>query len=147
LSTDTAFDTYDIEHSLEHRFEIAANEGLCIVVPNDRTLQLDFDSDESYEWLWLSKNLSNLHVHFDVAKIVTTVSKSGNKHVHITLNQSLDTPTRIALQAVLGSDPVREFLNIARHLKGIKDPVVFFEKPDAQPIVKFAAPPASMEHL
>ena len=35
---------------------------------------------------------------------------------------------RIALQAVLGSDRMREFLSLYRHLNGDTDPTLFFEK-------------------
>lgn len=53
-------------------------------------------------------------------------SRGGNIHVMLTLGRDLDPITRIALQSMLGSDPMRELLNLRRVLCGADDPIALF---------------------
>ncbi len=43
---------------------------------------------------------------------LVTVSKSGNSHIYYRINRALDYKEAAALQAALGSDPVKEALTI-----------------------------------
>lgn len=53
-------------------------------------------------------------------------SHGGNTHVVLTLYRKLSPQARIALQAVLGSDPIRELLNLVRVENGCRDPIALF---------------------
>jgi hypothetical protein len=119
----------------------AVKDGLLIVEPDDKTLQLDFDTPEQWD-KFLSHRLSWFLKFFPVVRVWWTASKSGNKHVYITLLEPQPLERRVALQAVLGSDPTREFLNLMRVFNGMTEtgnlPVVLFETPEAVEIVIYA---------
>jgi hypothetical protein len=107
----------------------AREQNLDIVEANERTLQLDFDTDEAYQ-AFITQHCGRLLNFVEVDRIYSTVSRSGHKHVYIELPKPVELPYRIAMQAALGSDPVREFLNLMRAVDGISSPVILFEKKD-----------------
>jgi hypothetical protein len=115
----------------------AVKEGLLIVEADDYTLQLDFDSEEQWD-AFINFRLGHLLTFKVVARVWWTASKSGNKHVYVKLLTPLDVTERIALQAAMGSDPTREFLNLMRVHNDTDKPVLLFEKPDVVEIVVYA---------
>jgi hypothetical protein len=124
---------------LEVALHKAAKEGLAIATATDTMLQLDFDTEEAYDE-FLNVEASRLILMFKVKRIIVTESRSGNKHVYVHLNQSLPAFARIALQAALGSDRKREFMNVIRESqmndgKG----VLLFETLSTEPVVIYAA--------
>lgn len=54
-------------------------------------------------------------------------SKGGNTHCIVYLSDELDIGIRLAWQAALGSDPVREALAIKRLHDGIEEPSMLFQ--------------------
>lgn len=54
-------------------------------------------------------------------------STSGNTHIMLTLSRDLTLHERIAIQAMLGSDPMRELLNLRRVWCGAEDPIALFK--------------------
>ena len=131
-------DTYDVSLAAEE----AAEKVDCVVeYPGPNQLQLDLDSEESYQLF--QKRLVEFEQHsmFGV-EITIRPSKSGLPHRHVLLTLTdkdgkpvvLDEWQRIALQAVLGSDLIRETLNAWRLLRGEPSPSRLFrpkEDPNA----------------
>lgn len=105
----------------------AKENDLRIVVPTARELFIDIDSEEDYKIF--SKQFYLLTQFGLVYKDYRlTTSKSGNKHVVVTLLNPITPTERILLQAVLGSDRTRELLSYIRIRKGDPTPTIFFEK-------------------
>ena len=138
----------------------AAKTGLIVDYPDDYTLQLDIDTEDGLarlkDYLPMVESLckqlvppnkftANAVSGFDgwcgtlLPRI--TLSKSGNKHVRITLPISVGPLERIALQAMLGSDPKREILSVFALRDGETTPTVLFEKPDYESTVIAASKP------
>ena len=53
--------------------------------------------------------------------------RPGRHHVVVTMPRPVSPMERIALQAILGSDPIREMLSWFRIERGIEEPTIFFE--------------------
>lgn len=129
-------------------FAKAISDGFQVLVPTSSQLQLDIDRQwPSYLVLPESENgnivsaiihghqkkpsqvLDRFLMELEVIKWQAWKSASGNSHVVLTLNRDLDIDKRIAMQAILGSDPMREFLNLRRVLCGAEDPIALFKPP------------------
>jgi hypothetical protein len=119
--------------------EAAAAKVMCsVVVAKDNELQLDIDSDAAYESFQ----------HFYHVKLATRFkeglaveewpSKSGKRHVVVTLPQAFSVPERIAMQSQGGSDVGREFAALACHWDGSLHPVLLF-----RPLMKYEAVPVA----
>lgn len=116
-------------------FAQAAERSCEVVIADDRTLQLDIDNDDDYSFFMsafprLQKYVGVVdpYPENDWANPWTEwKSRSGNRHITITLAKPLDVTTRIMLQACLGSDRVREILNYARFLSGEPKAVLLFK--------------------
>lgn len=106
---------------------VSSKLGLFVVIPQDDELVLDIDAgmqvnervyqvlvDDSY--LFDHHGLERLH----------TVSKSNNLHVYLKLRCEFGPGERIAMQAALGSDPMKEMLS-ALTLQSSKVPIAMFE--------------------
>lgn len=107
----------------------AQARGQVAVVPKENELFIDIDNLHSLERFYkalvaLSRNDN------DAFDVTIRSSKSGGVHFHIvvTLRRDVSTLERIALQAALGSDPVREIISLARIRAGNPNPTVFFEE-------------------
>lgn len=53
-------------------------------------------------------------------------SRNGNLHIEVTLRDRLPFEERVGLQAMLGSDPVREALSLKRAHEGQTEPSILF---------------------
>jgi hypothetical protein len=115
----------DIPIESDLAFEEAHKLDLEVRVADDFTLQLDLDSDEAYlQW---RKYEGRMRAHYGMESFEETLSRNGNRHVYIKLQNALKAPERIALQACLGSDPTREFLSLKRWLNNDPNPILLFE--------------------
>lgn len=94
-----------------------------------RELQLDIDSAEA-----LANFRDRLSLLEQIAEVDSwTISESSTAnhwHVRVFLKRKMSTLARIALQAALGSDPIREMINVGRVLRGAPFPIVLFERFD-----------------
>ncbi len=133
------------EHLRDETFKRAKADGLEIVLPTSVQIQLDIDSPWTLESPRTAMGESRGDVH-RLRKIIgcniklldrisleigidywsAWRSRNGNTHVMITLWCGLDVTERIALQALLGSDPMRELLNLRRVLCRAEDPIALF---------------------
>ena len=108
----------------------ASERGQQIVRPGFRDLFLDLDGQADYDFLVdRLDHMSGVALNLEVVHIGP--SRSGKPHLHVYLRASRDLSDieRIALQACLGSDRVREFLSLMRIWEG-GEGTTFFENPD-----------------
>lgn len=112
-------------HDLE---QLAESKGMKIIFPEDDELFIDIDSIEGL--VQFNKQLEVLKSNYgsDISAKITE-SKSGMPHCHIIvkLPWNVNQSERIALQAILGSDPLHELLCLMNHIKGYEKAVLFFE--------------------
>ena len=112
------------EESIQHarRFNLVAD------VAEDNELQLDLDTPEQEE----QYRRMRPHVEdvYPIEDVIETPSKSGHTHVRIYTAYPLSVEERIALQAILGSDPKKELCSLRRWLAGDQIPILLYEKPE-----------------
>lgn len=109
------FASYDAEREPE---EVAQGLKLRAVFPKPNELFLDFDTQKQWEDFSRKAEI----VMRSLPSFVYTVawSKSGEPHRHVTctIGRDVSPLERVALQAILGSDPIREALTYVRIRKG-----------------------------
>lgn len=111
----------------------ARDRGLVVVEPDVNELFVDIDSEAAFTLLNAQVALlTRTGVPLEIQLV--TPSKSGlpNRHVYLICPGDFLNPyKRIALQALLGSDPHREALSLARLEARTERPAtIFFEAPD-----------------
>lgn len=108
------------------------SEGYKVVYPESYELFIDIDSEEQYEVFQRSMDCvyRNELLSQMIANVKEAPSASGfpKRHVTIMLVHEVCPLERIALQAVLGSDPIRELLSIQRYYLDDPCPTIFKEK-------------------
>lgn len=118
---------YDCLEARELQIEELRASGCTISYPRDDELFIDIDDSDQYTtFLSAIRTVQRYHeVVYDV-----TPSKGGlpRRHIRVTMPFSLTVESRIAWQAVLGSDPMRELISIIRASKDIPNPTIFAEK-------------------
>jgi hypothetical protein len=112
----------------------AQRRGCMIVLPREDELFIDIDREEDLAWferaVWkLAETRSILwEVH------PSPSGEPGHYHAVVVFyaqhEPALDPMERIALQAALGSDRMRELLSIDRIACSEKEPTLFFETPE-----------------
>lgn len=126
-------------------FTKAKVDGLDIVIPLPTQLQLDLDVPWTNKSDYVdgfvpvlnimvpggkasraNKVLDRLLERMAIVKWEAWKSNGGNCHVMLTLASELDPTSRVALHAILGSDPMREMLNLSRIMCGAEDPIALF---------------------
>lgn len=121
-------DEYNWEMAAE---EAAAKRGQVVVRPLPNQLQLDLDSR-----LLKNEALDRMDA-FDILHswaLIESSKTEGHFHITITFPDRVFTePERIAYQFALGSDPVRERLNLMRFHHGCPDPSRLFKTPPPPP--------------
>jgi len=118
--------------------QVLVNSGLDkeweVVIADDRTLQVDLDSPTpDYNDFHRVKNILDEHLSLRrgervVTQYKQTFSKGGNVHIQISLPVEMPATERVAWQAALGSDPVREALNLTSISRGDRNPILLFER-------------------
>jgi hypothetical protein len=96
-------------------------------VAAENELQLDFDSPEIpaqfYRMIPILAQVMQANITWR-----RNTSRSGNVHVIITLPDPLNFPQRVAWQAILGSDPMREGLNMLSESRNEKNVILLVSK-------------------
>lgn len=108
----------------------AAEEKFDVVRSGPYTVLVDLDTPEAAAQF--KRVLPKVQECFGVEQIETWLSKSGNKHAAITLASPQPATVRLALQAALGSDGVREVLGLKRHENGCEEPSALFRPRNAR---------------
>lgn len=120
------------QRSKEEAVKIADAKNLEAFFPLENEVFLDIDSREYMRRKAVIEALFNAGEENSIAimdELVTT-SKGGNKHVYLRLDRNISPLTRLVLQAVLGSDPVKEALTLLRIRAGGTGAVALFETPE-----------------
>ncbi len=124
-----------LRQTLAEALAIAAEKGCVVRVPGPRELFIDIDSEEAnanFERL-LKACPPGLVERFERAP--SPSGAPGHYHVVVLLSRDVKSDTeRVLLQAVLGSDPMRELLSWRRIENGSDSASVsiFFERPRSQ---------------
>lgn len=126
-----AGEDYDLNEAREIFIARVESEGFRVVLPADNELQIDIDNGLHYATFL--RNLESLARNMEDADewlIEMHPSKSGppRRHITIQLPGTVTPWQRIALQAALGSDPMRELLSSIRLMRGDVHPTLFVEK-------------------
>lgn len=135
LSTVTA---YGIDFGVDAMEEKAESLGLKVIVPPCNSLALDLDTDDQFAVYQRNFEVFKRHSEDLVAEVFETASKSNHRHIYIKLKRALPMHQRLALQAALGSDPMKELLGNLRTELGEGTPIAMFETPEAyDPALEF----------
>lgn len=111
----------------EHAEEQAKAKGCIVVEPKPNELFIDIDRVEDLEFFY--KQIGHITKRCPLSYEVRPSLRKDHFHVVVCFeNRELTEWERIALQAVLGSDRVRELISVFRLLDGDKTPTLFFEK-------------------
>jgi hypothetical protein len=104
------------------------DQGYTVLYPADNQLFIDIDSEEDLSQY--DRMLNRLLAMYPEITWSETASKSGFpcSHIIVTLPFPISPTMRIALQAALGSDPMRELLSSIRVLQEIDNPTIFLER-------------------
>jgi len=126
LRTDEPYDFNSLKNEMAHKK--VADENLLIIYPEDDVLQIDIDNEHSY--LLFTNQVMILSKFMQVQKWDVTPSKSGlpKRHITVSLGRAVSSLERLALQAMLGSDRIRELLGFVRLQQGELHPTLFFER-------------------
>lgn len=113
------------EWEIEAAIECAEKDGFTVIRSTETTLLLDLDDGQSIDrYRKISKSIGAL---FGLKESSRWLSKS-KVGTHVVVNcKPMGFLERVALQAVLGSDPIREALAVGMYLDGHKDPSVLFQ--------------------
>lgn len=123
--------TYSFDETRAAREKYIADmtaAGRRVELPAADQLQIDIDSydaQRAFERSWCIFSREWPEATHEIR-----ASKSGPPHAHVYVTVpgwQLEPIERIALQAALGSDPVRELLAVVRLAKGIPHPTLFVE--------------------
>lgn len=109
-------------------FDKAAASNMVVRLPEPNQLQIDIDDAGAYQVF--QKHLCTLQSHWVVIGVEEHPSKSrgDKKHITVTLKEPVKSDTeRILLQAVLGSDGLRELLSYVQVLTLDPHPILFLE--------------------
>lgn len=126
----------DMKEAREDYIRRMEKNGFTILYPNDDELFIDIDNPQQMGMFTdqlnrANSNLVKLGLSLSIDR--DDISPSGNPHRrHIvvkTVGFTVSSEERIAWQACLGSDPVREILSLVRTLWGDDNPTLFAEKP------------------
>lgn len=122
---------YDANETREAYIARVTAEGLRVVTPEANQLQIDIDSDDHYGVFLRSAEVVVRNVPGAYGwGVEDHPSRSGApcRHITLTLPFPVEPWQRIALQAALGSDPVRELLSSIRMMRGDAYPTLFVER-------------------
>lgn len=122
---------YNADETIESRqafIERMKADGHTVRTPAANQLFLDIDSDAQYEHFTYALDILERNGIGPIS-YATIVSKGGlpGRHITVQLPFDVDTYARIAWQAALGSDPVREIISCVRASKGQVFPTLFVE--------------------
>lgn len=102
-----------------------------VVRSNMKRLLVDLDSPEAVRQF--DEVLPIIESMYGVDNVKAWVSSGGNQHRAVTLKYALGVHTRLGLQAMLGSDGVKEALSLKRVREGQSEPIILF-KPKQAPV-------------
>lgn len=119
---------------IEEVVQAAIEAGYTVYRSTPDILLLDLDSPTA-EKIYLD-HMPIVQVMYGAMEIERWKSKGGeNLHVVVKLNVELEIVTRLALQTMLGSDPLKELLSLKRVKEGQNEPCLLF-KPAPKEVIE-----------
>lgn len=118
-------DDYSFILEREKYFNQVESEGKVIKIPERHQLQIDIDSEEQASIFKTNINIIRRYYDFTITEVRN--SPSGGLHIYIDTPFDMDAAERIAWQAALGSDPIRELLSLVRMSNNIMYPTLLVE--------------------
>ena len=112
----------------QRAIDVAATEGLNVIFPKDNELQVDIDNEHSFFLFEKQRMILNRFVPIRDIRIEPSRSGLPKRHITVTLVDPVSQIERLALQAMLGSDRVRELLGYVQHKNNDPHPILFLEK-------------------
>lgn len=121
-------DAYDVNKAREVYLEECKAKGLKIVLPASNELQVDLDTEAHCQTFF--EQIAVLQREYPETSFLLKPSKNGlpGRHATVTIPWEVGDWERIAFQAALGSDPMRELLSAIRLLRGDIHPTLFVER-------------------
>lgn len=121
-------EAYDPDQAYESYVATVEEKGGRVVLPGQQELQIDLDSAEAWE-TFLARWQGFMEPNYPAAGYVAAPSRSGlpKRHVTVTMPFPVTEAERIAWQAALGSDWLRELLSLRRLNNGWEHPTLFAE--------------------
>ena len=125
----------DLNASFEAGEADAIAQGLTVLTAQPNQLFIDLDSDDA--WLVFQQRFAFCQRHEENGSPALHVSaqwwsRSGRPHRHIVLESrcTWTVEQQIMWQALLGSDPIKEYLTLLRYYAGIMRPIRLFQPPN-----------------
>lgn len=119
---------YAFDRSVAEIEKLAAGRGLAVRYAAEGELLLDIDGPAARAAHFVLLDMAKRVLGIEVLDSQTTPSPSGREgHEHVVLRiypGPNDTTERVLLQALLGSDPKRELLSLARIQHGAEERTV-----------------------
>lgn len=119
---------YDFDVAAE---DVAKSRNQIVVYPKPNQLQLDLDTEDAFSEFQRRFGTMDFSDTPPTVDIKESASGEGHRHVTLTFNKIFEEWERLAIQAALGDDPIRVFLNVKRKIHGIENPSRLFEKDKA----------------
>lgn len=113
----------------------AQERGFTIVKPTPKQLLIDLD--KPYDPLEFDRRLQRLkETNPELRPCVTDAwdSKSGGRHIVVTVACALTPPERLLLEVTLGSDPIRGQRGFRKWREGAEEPESMLFRPPATPV-------------
>lgn len=105
------------------------DRGLVIVRPAPDELFVDIDSDAQYGTFDRARRRIGSDLIAGFTEAPSPSGRVGRKHITVKLTRPVkDAEERVLLQALLGSDLMRELLSYLRLEADMPDATIFFEK-------------------
>jgi hypothetical protein len=109
---------------IEQAIMKAEQEGFYIIRSTDATLLVDIDSDTDLKIF--QKTFAILKPLYKLSEITRWRSKAKGWHIHLRCRPT-SFSTRMGLQTMLGSDPIKEALSLKNYENGLVEPSVLFK--------------------
>lgn len=116
---------YKVQTQRKQKEAIRRAEAHGFEVLQGSPTRLLLDIDSSLAWDHYLDVFERIQDVYDLEEVNTYRSKSGNRHVVLKCRKA-DVRTRIALEAALGSDPVRAAISLAEVENGVAEPSILF---------------------
>lgn len=102
--------------------------GMKIIYPESNQLQIDIDTPHAMSIFRTMEPLINKFYKIIYTEVKNSKSGYPKQHVTVTMENPVTNFERIAIQACVGSDRVREFLGVVQERNNDPHPTLFLEK-------------------
>lgn len=117
---------YEIR-SMEEAFKLAETKDCDVVQGEPDVLLCDYDGAALDLFHTLVEFLNTYYGPVDIEFWYSSAGKNDHYHRKITLARPVPIGLRLAMQAALGSDPMRTMLDIRRVEEGVEEPCLLFK--------------------